>query len=233
VAHHRGRTLQMPEPTHGPDSSSGQPYRTAWDAIGDLDGDDPQLAVQGRWAALLPSIPEGKNYLWHTPGKGGLSIFGWRTKYWSFLLKLAKNLPAWTISASPGPAAGPFHWRNRMLSTRELCRLQTFPDTYMIAGNRRVAHRQIGNAVPPALAELIGLEIRRQLLKHDISLMQPSLVPAPREGCPEPEPVGAVPEAYLKLVGDHKPHPGTGKGPSPQQALVRPSTRVRAASATV
>jgi DNA (cytosine-5)-methyltransferase 1 len=228
VAHHRGRTLEMPKPTHGPDSGVGQPYRTAWDAIGDLDKDDPALAVQGRWAGLLPSIPEGKNYLWHTPGKGGESIFGWRTKYWSFLLKLAKNLPAWTISASPGPAAGPFHWRNRMLSDRELCRLQTFPDAYTIAGNRRVAHRQIGNAVPPALAEFIGIEIRRQLLRHDIPSVQPSLVTQRREGCPEPEVLGNVPEAFLALVGDHKPHPGTGKGPSPQQALTRPS-RKRAA----
>jgi DNA (cytosine-5)-methyltransferase 1 len=228
VAHCRGRTLEMPKPTHGPESAAGQPHMTVWDAIGDLDRDEiaPELVTQGRWAALLPSIPEGKNYLWHTSGKGGLPLFGWRTKYWSFLLKLAKNLPAWTISASPGPAAGPFHWRNRMLSSRELCRLQTFPDSYIIAGTRRIAHRQIGNAVPPALAEVIGLEIRRQLLRHEGVSTQPSLVPQHRENCPEPQVPRAVPEEYLELVGDHKPHPGTGKGPSPQQALAR-ATRSR------
>lgn len=221
VAQDRGRTLQIPTPTHGPNSLAGQRYTTAWDAIGDLDQDEPELAAQGRWAALLPSIPEGKNYLWHTPGKGGQPLFGWRTKYWSFLLKLAKNLPAWTISASPGPAAGPFHWRNRMLSDRELCRLQTFPDSYAVSGNRRVAHRQIGNAVPPALAEFIGLQIRRQLLGHDFAPLQPSLVPRRRARCPDPEPLDPVPNSYLRLAGAHKPHPGTGKGPAPQQALAR------------
>src|SRR5205814_3314346 len=78
VAHHRGRILRMPSPTHGP--AAREPYLTAWDAIGDSDGHASDLAVQGRWAALLPTIPEGKNYLWHTPGKGGRPLFGWRTK---------------------------------------------------------------------------------------------------------------------------------------------------------
>jgi DNA (cytosine-5)-methyltransferase 1 len=84
-----------------------------------------------------------------------------------------------------------------------------------------VAHRQIGNAVPPALAEFIGLQIRRQLLGHDFAPLQPSLVPRRRESCPEPEPLDAVPNNYLRLAGAHKPHPGTGKGPAPQQALAR------------
>lgn len=221
LAHHRGRTLQMPPPTHGPGSAGSRPYTTAWDAIGDLDRDIPELAVQGRWAALLPSIPEGNNYLWHTPGKGGQPLFGWRTKYWSFLLKLAKRLPSWTISASPGPAAGPFHWRNRLLSMQELCRLQTFPDDYQVAGARRAAQRQVGNAVPPALAELIGLEIRRQLLRDDAAALLPSLVPAYRGDCPEPEPVSSVHRSYLRLRGAHKAHPGTGQGPSPQRRVNR------------
>jgi len=177
--------------------------------------------MQGQWAGLLPSIPEGTNYLWHTPGKGGRPLFGWRTRYWTFLLKLAKGLPAWTISASPGPAAGPFHWRNRHLSTRELCRLQTFPDDYEIAGPRRVAHRQIGNAVPPALAQVIALEIRRQLLKHTSVQTLPSLAPDYRADCPAAEPVSSVQSRFLNLIGKHKPHPGTGKGPAPQRASTR------------
>jgi DNA (cytosine-5)-methyltransferase 1 len=227
VAHHRGRRLELPSPTHGPSSQASVPYMTAWDAIGDLDSDDPELAMQGRWSGLLPSIPEGSNYLWHTPGRGGHPIFGWRTKYWSFLLKLSKCLPAWTISASPGPAAGPFHWRSRMLSVRELCRLQTFPDEYEIVGARRLAQRQIGNAVPPALAELIGLEIRRQLLDDKATPTQPSLIPHRRDECPQPELIGRVPAVYLRLQGNHKPHPGTGKGPSPQQ---RPAKKKRGRS---
>jgi DNA (cytosine-5)-methyltransferase 1 len=216
VASRNGQTLDMPAPTHGPASSKPQPYLTTWDAIGHLDSDAAELALQGRWAGLLPSIPEGANYLWHTAKGGGHPLFGWRTKYWSFLLKLAKARPAWTISASPGPSAGPFHWRNRMLSAKELCCLQTFPNDYRVVGTRRKVQRQIGNAVPSALAELIGLEIRRQLLGHARVRRQLILLPKRRTDRPRPERVASVPRSFLRLAGNHKPHPGTGKGPAPQ-----------------
>ncbi len=108
-----GKDFVFPEPTRALPA-------TAWDAIGDLeDDDDPALRVRGKWADLLPSIPEGENYLWHTERGGGLPLFGWRRRYWSFLLKLAKARPSWTIQAQPGPAIGPFHWKSRRLSARE------------------------------------------------------------------------------------------------------------------
>jgi DNA (cytosine-5)-methyltransferase 1 len=56
-------------------------FHTAWDALGDLAAqpDNHDLQLTGKWAGLLPSIPEGQNYLWHTPRGGGLPLFGWRT----------------------------------------------------------------------------------------------------------------------------------------------------------
>src|SRR5262249_10307742 len=135
-----GRRFSFPKPTHSAPPDIGdlfeaalEPYRTAWDAIGDLaEPNDPGLAVGGRWGDLLPTIPEGQNYLWHTDRNGGSPLFGWRTRYWSFLLKLSKRLPSWTVQAQPGSAIGPFHWRNRKLTFQELCRLQTFPDDLRI-----------------------------------------------------------------------------------------------------
>src|SRR5205807_4434635 len=70
VAHRQGKVFQFPRPTHG-SLEEGRipllgdllpPYVTAWDAIGDL-GSPPKsedLKVRGRWADLLPSIPEGE-----------------------------------------------------------------------------------------------------------------------------------------------------------------------------
>ncbi|MFI4971357.1 MAG: DNA cytosine methyltransferase [Hyphomicrobiales bacterium] len=212
-----GRHIEMPESSHG-DGRNRQRFLTAWDAIGDLDGDSwpKELDLSGRWAGLLPSIPEGQNYLWHTPRngpKGGEPLFGWRTRFWSFLLKLAKRQPSWTIQAYPGPATGPFHWKSRLLSIEEMCRLQTFPREYTIVGSRRSAHRQVGNAVPSAIGEFLGLEVRRQLLGERVR-KELRLLPEHRSDCPPPERVAAVPREYLKLRARHRDHPGTGHGPA-------------------
>jgi DNA (cytosine-5)-methyltransferase 1 len=201
----------------GVDFTFPQPTRevqaTAWDAIGDLqDDDDPALRMRGKWADLLPSIPEGENYLFHTERGGGLPLFGWRRRYWSFLLKLAKGLPSWTIQAQPGPAIGPFHWKSRRLSARELCRLQTVPDGYTVLGNLAAVQRQLGNAVPSALAEALARAMRRQLLGDKVDL-RPRLAPAPRGSAPQEEPVREVPFKYRHLAGQHAAHPGTGQGP--------------------
>lgn len=203
-----------PETRQEPLLEDQQPFRTAWDALGDL-GDPVDLEethVRGQWAELLPSIPEGLNYLHHTDRGKGLPLFGWRRRYWSFLLKLSKRRPAWTLTAQPGPAIGPFHWESRRLARAELMRLQTFPDGYRVAGTLAEVHRQIGNAVPSALAELLALEIRRQLLDEQVPQREPRLIPRKLPKVPSAEPTRPVPRKYRQLRGSHEPHPGTGMG---------------------
>jgi DNA (cytosine-5)-methyltransferase 1 len=215
IADRDGREIVMPDPKCGVGAS--EPFRTAWDAIGHCDYDvwPNELLPSGKWAGLIPSIPEGKNYLWHSDRGGGKPLFGWRTKYWSFLLKLAKNRPSWTLQAAPGPATGPFHWRNRLLSTQELALLQTFPSTYEFCGNQRSQLRQVGNAVPSAIGEMLGLEILRQFFgqrpRHDLRL-----IPSRRYDCPEAETVRPVTRKYLFMVRAHNAHPGEGLGPRAQ-----------------
>ncbi len=227
VAAREGQTFSFPAPTHAAPSDmpdlldSGLPsYRTAWDALGDLRGGTEEgLEVRGKWGALLPSIPEGQNYLWHTDRGGGLPLFGWRRRYWSFLLKLAKDRPSWTLQAQPGPAIGPFHWENRRLSLRELARLQTFPDDITLMGGRTSAQKQLGNAVPSLLTEVLGRELRTQLLGLPPLRTPLSLLPPDRSPTPPPEPTRPVPRAYRKLMGEHEAHPGTGKGHAAQARL--------------
>lgn len=215
-----GSHFEYPKAAFGTSSGEQQslgtlpPYRTAWDALADVHpSPDEDLEIRGKWAGLLPSIPEGQNYLYHTERGGGMPLFGWRRRYWNFLLKLAKRLPSWTIQAQPGPAVGPFHWENRRLSHRELCRIQTFPDDVQVFGNRMSQQRQIGNAVPSLLAEVLAREMKVQLLgwqRRDDPL---KLIPPDRCPAPPPEPLLSVPAEFQTLAGRHRPHPGTGRGP--------------------
>jgi DNA (cytosine-5)-methyltransferase 1 len=211
-----GTEFRFPEPTHGgeglDENADLAPFVTAWDAIWDIDSPDPSLKLKGKWSELLPSIPEGHNYLWHTDRGGGEPLFGWRRRYWNFLLKLAKDRPAWTLQAQPGPATGPFHWSNRRLSAREMARLQTFPDSVEITGGLADAQRQLGNAVPSLLAETLAREIRTQLLRSPATSACAVLAVQGGPALPGPQRVEPVPTVYLNLRGAHSPHPGSGRG---------------------
>jgi DNA (cytosine-5)-methyltransferase 1 len=218
IGSREGKEFRFPEVTHGPREAiellvEQRPYRTAWDAIGDLPEwpNEASLEVGGKWGDLLPTIPEGQNYLWHTNRGGGLRLFGWRTRYWSFLLKLAKNQPSWTIQAQPGSAIGPFHWLNRKLSSREMCRLQTFPDSVVFDCGRTDLQKMLGNAVPSLLGEVLAREIRRQLLGDVSPSGELRLIPPLRLPFPTAERLRAMPRKYLPLAGDHADHPGEGR----------------------
>lgn len=218
-----GASFSFPSATHGPSGEDGrEPFRTTWDALGDLPVllNDPALKVSGKWAELLPSIPEGENYLWHTNRGGGLPLFGWRTRYWNFLLKIAKNRPSWTVQAQPGSATGPFHWSNRKLSTLELARLQTFPEGLSLPFSRNEVQRLLGNAVPSLLAEVLAREIRRQLLGSRRTNINPKLLPPRRGPAPAPEKLARVPKKYRTLIGEHSDHPGEGLGNGARQRLI-------------
>jgi DNA (cytosine-5)-methyltransferase 1 len=224
VGHIDGKTFIFPNPLVSPELTATDPeimnqeyYRCAWDAIGDLDdpnADPSKSQVGGKWGKLLPSIPEGKNYLWHTNRGGGKELFGWRTRYWSFLLKLSKQLPSWTIQAQPGSAIGPFHWKNRRLSMREMSRLQTFPDDVVIGGGTSNVQRQIGNAVPSLIMEILGRSILEQFFGRKIS-GELKLLPKKLRPIPSNEPVFTPP-------ANIRPAPVSARALR-EETLVRPS----------
>ena len=69
IAARDGSAFEFPRATHrAPEKEGNVPlFRTAWDAIADVKPNGgEELEVRGKWAELLPSIPEGSNYLHHT-----------------------------------------------------------------------------------------------------------------------------------------------------------------------
>lgn len=143
-----------------------KPWVTCREAIGDLDynlPEDKEMEAGSKHKDLLKLVPPGDNYLYFTEERGYPEPeFKWRSRYWSFLLKLSPERPSWTIQASFSNNQGPFHWKNRFLRISEIKRIQTFDDEYELTGDMKDQWRQVGNAVPPKLVEKIATEMRKQ-----------------------------------------------------------------------
>jgi len=161
--------VRLPMPTHSKVPAEGlRPWTTAGSVLADLDTEEAACDVGhfagGQHHGLLRQVPPGENYLFFTEKRGHPNPrFKWRSRYWSFLLKLSPDLPSWTIQARRSNNMGPFHWRNRILRIEEIKRLQTFPDAFELAGTVEQQWRQIGNAVPPQLAQAVGEAVARSL----------------------------------------------------------------------
>ena len=159
--------FKFPLPTHGPDSQTGNSLVSVKEAISDLQEiDEPyHNDLGGLYGHLLSEVPEGLNYAYFTAEMGHPQpAFAWRSKFHDLLYKVNRDEPCRTIKAQPGKFTGPFHWKNRHFTVKELKRLQTFPDDYAIVGSYGKVLEQIGNSVPPRLAYVIATAVREQLL---------------------------------------------------------------------
>jgi DNA (cytosine-5)-methyltransferase 1 len=60
----------------------------------------------------------------------------------------------------------------RSITVREAARLQSFKDTFEFPVARTHAFKQVGNAVPPLLAQAIGTAVRTEILNRPIERPQ-------------------------------------------------------------
>lgn len=87
----------------------------------------------------------------------------WNREFLDRWKKLVRDRPSWTVPAHLAKDSySHIHYDSeqaRMISVREAARLQSFPDAFRFVGGMGSCFRQIGNAVPPLLAQAIARSI--------------------------------------------------------------------------
>ena len=168
----RGQRIELPHRTHGPGTPHAD-YSAVWDWIGDLPeieaGEEHPIVPNHRAARLselnlqrIQATPVGggrrdwpqelhlechsKDYRGHT------DVYGRMHKD-----RPASGLTTRCISLSNGRFGHPE--QHRAISVREAACIQTFSRNFLFHGNLNSMARQIGNAVPPLLAQRVGEHI--------------------------------------------------------------------------
>lgn len=97
---------------------------------------------------MISLVPEGKNYKALPPEYAGMY------KYHEALTRYHSKKPSLTINTGH---RSHFHYKwNRIPTVRESARLQSFPDDFIFYGNKSEQYRQVGNAVPPMLGQVVA-----------------------------------------------------------------------------
>lgn len=139
-------------------------YKSIESAIDDLKDHPRDASINHEWTAHSKKFEERISKV--PPGGSLYETFrdAYKRQY--------KGVPSMTAKENHGGTH--IHYeKNRVLSARELARLQTFPDDFIFEGTMKRAYWQIGNAVPCIMAKNIALAIKtdiEELLNHLNSL---------------------------------------------------------------
>lgn len=104
---------------------------------------------------MISLVPEGKNYKALPEEYQGIY------KYHEALTRYHSKKPSNTINTGH---RSHFHYKwNRIPTVRESARLQSFPDDFIFYGNKSEQYRQVGNAVPPMLGQVVAIKLKEYL----------------------------------------------------------------------
>lgn len=143
----RTRKVSRPEATHYDlrkgDQLFGTPWRTMADGLGWGYTDRPAPTVIGGGTETGGAEP------WSSTSRAAMRAAMDDPGHWAW------RQPAPTVTGTVGHVGGKQAGGHLNLSASEAARLQGFPDGYRFQGNKGQVALQIGNAMPPLLAEVV------------------------------------------------------------------------------
>ena len=133
--------FHFPEPEYG--KSTGKPWRSIRSAIDHFPNpDQPNNVPNHVYSAYAVKYRNFTAHRQTDPEKPSPTI-------------LARG------NGKGGVCAIPHYNGTRRLTVRESAAIQTFPDNFVFYGSMTSCYRQVGNAVPPIFAQLLGKELKR------------------------------------------------------------------------
>lgn len=175
-------TFEFPTPTHTKEN-----YIGCRDAIGDLPdlendlGSEKMEYTKTPFSAYQQEMRNGNKIIMNHVG----------TKHTEHVIDVISQVPeggnhkdlpvgvgdsrkfneAWTRYHSERPCKtidtghrNHFHYQwNRVPTVRENARLQSFPDDFVFLGNKTEQNRQVGNAVPPILGQILANHLKKYI----------------------------------------------------------------------
>jgi len=154
------RVVEFPQATHAAKHCTVREALSGLPALCDGENDHRTTNISAQNRARIAAVPPGGN--WKDLPAELLPPRFWRyrmTDQNGTYARLRWDRPAYTITCRAGNVTcGAFTHpqADRALSVREAARIQTFPDTFRFVGSLSDRYRQIGNAVPPLLAEAVA-----------------------------------------------------------------------------
>lgn len=182
--------FQVPAPNEDRPISVGQ----AFNGVADAKFNNEYSRHKPKTVEMLQSIPEGQN-AWYAGVPEHLRLNVPNVRMSMIYRRLREGEPSYTVTGSGGGGTHMYHWKeDRALTNRERARIQSFPDTYEFKGGREAVRKQIGMAVPPLGAKVIGDALNKSLRGEEFESIAPSV------GVLEPMELGVDSKTVVEVV---------------------------------